>query len=62
MGQSRRRQLAELVIDQWEQLRGGFGIAGFNLRQDSGDVAHGTGPLSVIKVGAEKSADSEQPS
>ena len=42
MGQLGRRQLAEFFVNQRQELLGGGRIARFNLRQDLGDVGHGT--------------------
>ena len=41
VGQLRRRQLPQLVIDQRQELLGRRRIAGIDLRQDAGDVGHG---------------------
>ena len=36
----RRRDAAQLVVDQRQQLRRGVGIAGFDSVQDLGDIGH----------------------
>jgi len=36
----RRRQFSQLVVDQWQQLLCGLGVALFDRRQNSGDFAH----------------------
>ena len=40
MGQLGRCQFPQLLIDQRQELLRGRGIAGFDLREDAGDVGH----------------------
>ena len=44
LGELLRRQLAQLVVDQREQLAGGGRIALFDGRQDSRDLIHRHAP------------------
>jgi hypothetical protein len=41
LGQFLRRQLAQFVVDQRQQLRGSVRIAGFDARQDASNFVHG---------------------
>ena len=41
LGHLRRGQLAQFFVDERQELSGSSRIAGFNLTQDAGDVAHG---------------------
>ena len=34
-------EFSQLVIDERQELLGGVGIAGFDLREDAGDIGHG---------------------
>jgi hypothetical protein len=43
-------QLAELLIDQRQQLLGRLAIAGFDLGEDPRDVAHNTTPALGAKI------------
>lgn len=41
LGQPMRSEMAQLLIDQWQQLIGGMGIAMLDGIQDARDVTHG---------------------
>jgi hypothetical protein len=42
MSQLESRQLAQLVVDQRQELLGGRGVALLDGRQDAGNIGHGS--------------------
>ena len=44
LGHSRGRQLAQLVVDQWQQLSRSVWVASLNGGQNLGDIGHAAEP------------------